>query len=213
MKKILIIMILCFLPSWAYSLTDRETFDLLSQRSKEIKKFPFHVYIAPDHTGFKGTALPISTYSFFESVYEVLRDTKQPGEIFATYHFWQGARWKCFLLRVPGLYAIDAIDLWVFDTEQNKWQKPLRIADWWGDAGYSVDVQAWIEDLNKDGWLDIVRRTLEADIDLENPKHAPSVKIKDTVFIWEKKHFEDATQEYLPRINLKKYKVNEEGKR
>jgi len=96
MKKIAAIIILCFLPFGAYALTDQEVLDLLSQSSKEIEKFPFHVYVAPGYGGFHGTALPISSYGFFEPFYEELK-YEQPDEIFSTYQFSQGHRWKCFL--------------------------------------------------------------------------------------------------------------------
>jgi hypothetical protein len=175
----------------------------------EIKEFPFHVYVMPDYAGFQGIPLPISSYAFFLSAYEVFRGDEQPGELFATFHFSQGARWKCFLLRVPGMYAIEAIDIWVFDTETSKWQKPMKIAESWGDAGYSIRIQAWIDDVNKDGHYDIVVRTLETDIDLEDPKTPTTSKRNDAIFIWDKDHFKDVSREYLPKIKLKKYQFKE----
>jgi len=78
---------------------------------------------------------------------------------------------------------------------------------------YSIDVQAWIGDLDGDGLHDLVIRTLEKDMDLESPNYATTVKRKDAVFIWEKDHFKDATRRCLPRITLKKYRFNEEGKK
>jgi len=198
----------CLLPSTGFPLTNREAYELLIERSIEIKEFPFHVYVMPDYAGFQGVPLPVSSYSFFAPSYEVLKDSNLPGEVFATYHFSQGTRWRCFLLRVPGMYAVEAIDIWIFDTSENKWQKPMKIAEWWGDAGYSIDVQAWIEDLNKDGWFDIVVRTLETDINWEDPQTPTptNIKKKDTIFIWNKNHFEDASREYLPKIKLDRYR-------
>jgi hypothetical protein len=130
------LIVLCLLPLSAYCLSDRGAFELLAQKSKRIEKFPFHVYVMPDYTDFEGVSLPVSSYGFFAATYEDLKNTRQPGEIFAIYQFSQGSRWRLFLLRVPGMYAINAIDLWAYDTQENKWQKPLRIAQSWGDAGY-----------------------------------------------------------------------------
>jgi len=111
------------------------------------------------------------------------------------------------------MYAIEAIDIWIFDTDKNTWAKPMKIAEWWGDAGYSIDIQAWIEDVNKDGWLDIVRRTLEENIDLEDPKLPTTTKIQNNVFVWDKDHFKDMSAQYSPKLKLKKYRFNKEGKK
>ncbi len=212
MKKIITIIFLFLFPLSAYSLSDREAFELLSQKSKEIKKFPFHVYIIYRYADFQGAPLPISSYGFFAPAYKDLMDTEQPDEIFATYQFSQGKRWRCFLLRVPGMYAVEAIDIWVFDTERSTWwQKPFRIAESWGDAGYSIDVQSWIEHVNKDSWLDIIVRTLERDIDLEIPEAPETIKKKDAIFIWDKDHFRDASPEYLPKMKLDQYLFKEHG--
>ena len=212
MKRAITILFICLLPFSAYCLSDRDAFELLSQKTKEIKQFPFHVYIAHnyDYGGFKGVSLPVSVYDFFQPYYAELR-FKQPNEIFATYQFPQGARWKCFLLRHPNVYASNGISIWVFDREWNCWQEPIKIAEWWGDAGYSIDVQAWIEDLNKDGWFDIVVRTLETDINLEDPQTPTptTIKKKDTIFLWDKDHFIDASREYLPRMKLDQYRFKE----
>jgi hypothetical protein len=213
MKKIIAIIVLCFLPLSAYCLSDREAFELLSQKTEEIKQFPFHVYITPGYAGFQGVPLPVSLYGFFARSYEDLKDNKLSDEIFATFQFSQGTRWRCFLLRVPGMYAIEAIDIWIFNTEQNTWQTPMKIAEWWGDAGYSIDIQAWIEDVNRDGWFDIVRRTLEKNIDLEDPKFPATTKTQNNVFVWDKDHFKDVSSEYSPKLKLKKYRFNEEGKK
>jgi len=199
----------CLLTSTSFSLTDREAFELLIQRSVEIKKFPFHVYVMPDYVGFQGVPLPVSSYAFFASAYEVLRSAEQPGELFATFHFSQSTRWRCFLLRVPGMYDIEAIDIWVFDTETNKWQKPIKIAESWGDAGYSIRIQAWIDDVNKDGRYDIFVRTLETNIDLEDPKTPTTSKRNDAIFIWDKDRFKDGSREYLQKIRFKKYQFKE----
>ncbi len=206
-----VIVVFCVLPFSVYSFSGKEAFELLSRESKEISEFPFHVYSVREHTGFEGVRLPVSAYDFFASAYGDLKNAEMPGEVFAVHKFSQDSRWKCFLLRVPGMYASDAIDLWVFDTGRGTWQQPLRLADWWSDGGYEMNIQAWVEDLNKDGWLDIVRRSLETDMDLDDPKEGTIVKRKTDVFIWDKDRFRDATQEYLPGLSLKKYRFSKEG--
>ena len=40
----------------------------------------------------------------------------------------------------------------------------MKIAEAWGDAGDAIDVQGWIEDINKDGRFDVVRRTMKIDM-------------------------------------------------
>jgi hypothetical protein len=210
MKRVITILFICLLPFSAYCLSNRDAYELLSLKSKEIKQFPFHVYIAYDYGEFKGVSLPISMYDFFQPYYEEL-SFKQTDEIFATYQFPQGTRWECFLLRHPNVYASNGISIWVFDREQNYWQEPIKIAEWWGDAGYSIDVQAWVEDLNRDGWFDIVIRTLEKDINLEDPETTTreTIKKKDSIFVWDKDHFKDESREYLPKMKLDQYRFKE----
>ena len=207
----LLILTSCLVGSPGWCVSDVEIFELLSGKSKEVTGFPFHVFVAPDHAGFEGTALPVSSYGFFQPFYGEL-EYAQPDEIFATYQFPQGRRWKCFLLRVPSKYESDAIDLWIFDRKRGTWQKPIRMAERWGDAGYSKDTQAWIEDLSRDGRPDIIVRTVEKDVDLENPKASAVIKTKNTVFIWEKGRFIEKTRKYWPRIDLSKYTLNEKAR-
>jgi hypothetical protein len=215
MKKLIALIILILIPVSGYCLTDKEVFDLLKEKSKQVGTFLVHVYttpdfskVPPDRGPFSGTALPITSYGFFASAYPELRESDQPDEILATYEFSQGSRWRCFLLRAPGVYAVDAVDLWVFDTVTNKWQKPLRVADSWGDAGEEFDIQSWIGDINNDGKRDIVRRTLRTYQDPADP--ASKVKIverKTSAFIWDKDHFRDDSRRYLPKLDLKRYRL------
>lgn len=87
---------------------------------------------------------------------------------------------------------------------------PIKIAEEWGDEGYTINVQAWIEDINKDGRLDIVIRSLEKDMDLTDPQNPTTIKEKNTVLIWAEDHFKDATGEFLPKLNLNEYQFKEE---
>ena len=214
------IMICLLLPCAGYGLSDREAFELLMNTSIQAKP-PIHVYVAPDYNkdnrpdygAVQGTSLPVSSYQFFGTAYEELKTFDQPGEIYAVSHFSLGSRWLCFLLRVPGMYAPEAIDIWVFDTEKNKWLKPLRIAEWWGDAGYEIDTQAWIRDVNKDGLYDIVRRTIETDTDLEDPKSPQTKKRHDDVLLWDKGRWRKASPESLTKIGGSKYKFYDRYKK
>ena len=209
-----VILISFLFPVTVNALTDLEIYKLLAEKSEEIKAFPFHVYIPitkdhpPQYGIFQGKELPISTYSFFAQIsYYNLKDSQEPGELFATYKFSQGNHWKSFLLRVPGMYGAAQIDLWVFDTKNEKWLKPHQLAEFWGDAGYSIDVQTWIDDLNKDGVLALVSRTLETDVNLDDPNNPEEIKRTEHVYIWEKDRFKDETKKYLPKLDLEKYKL------
>lgn len=208
----LLILAVCLFSSPGWCVNDVEIFELLSRNSKEVARFPFHVFVAPDHSSFEGTALPVTSYSFFQPFYREL-EYGSPNEVFSTYQFSQGRRWKCFLLRAPNKYESNAIDLWVFDRKHGTWQKPIRLAEWWGDAGHSTDTQTWIEDLNRDNRPDIIVRTVEKDIDLENQNSSAAVSKKDSIFIWENGQFREKTRKYRPRIDLSKYVFNEQGKK
>jgi hypothetical protein len=207
-----IVISICLLPSTGFCFSDREVFDLLSQKSKAINHFPFHVFIADKDTTFEGVALPVSAYDFFQPVYDELQ-FKQPDEIFATYQFSQGNRWQWFLLRVPNMYTSNGIDIWTFDREQNVWQKPMKIAESWGDGEDTIDVHAWIEDLDHDGDLDIVERRRESFPGPEGDVNEWIIKMKLRIFLWEKDHFEDVTRNAFDKLHLtfdiEKYHVKE----
>jgi hypothetical protein len=194
-------------PCAGLCLSDREVFVLLSKQSKEIKAFPFHVYITPlDYGNFEGTALPLSSYDFFQPVYGVLQ-YKQPGEVLATYQFSLGTGWKCFLLRVPNMYSTDAIDLWLYDKTRGRWQKPIRIADSWGDAGEEFEIQSWIGDINNDDRPDVLRRTLRTYRDPADPDAKVRIlERKNVVFVWEKGHFKNDSRRYLPKIDMRRHR-------
>lgn len=215
MRILLAFIIICLFPLPGYCLTDQEVFDLLMKLSKEAKP-PIHVYVAPDGLDYgavQGVALPVASYSFFSKTYDVLKTSHQPDEIYVISRFSQGARWKCFLLRVPGMYSPDAVDIWTFDTKENAWQKPLRIADWWGDAGYETNTQSWIEDLNKDGFFDIIRKTIETCTDLEEPGSPQKKERHDDVFLWDKERWKNVSSEYLPKIGINKYRLYDRYKK
>jgi len=205
-KQILTAMVVSLLLSGC--LPDQGAFNLLSQKSKEITQYPFHVYLVYNDNAFQGEPLPIWSYEIFKPFYNEMND-KQPEEIFATYQFAQVERWQCFLLRHPNVYDINGISIWIYGKERRNWQMPIKIAEEWGDEGYTINVQAWIEDINKDGRLDIVIRSLEKDMDLDDPQNHTTIKEKDTVLIWAEDHFKDASGEYLPKVNLNEYQFKE----
>jgi hypothetical protein len=207
-----VIFLISLLPVTGHALSDREVYDLLSNQSEEIKKFPFNVYISrsedhPNYGVFEGRELPVPSYAFFARIpHYNLKDRKEAGEIYATFKFSQSDQWKCFLLRVPGMYAIEQIDLWVFDTKNNMWLEPLMIAESWGDAGEAIDVQGWIVGLSKDGQFHVVRRKMEIDLHIyDRTPHATRKITKSEVFIWDKDHFKDASKEYSNKLDFKKY--------
>ncbi len=105
------------------------------------------------------------------------------------------------------MYFVAQIDLWVFDTKKEKWLKPLPLAEYWGDAGYEIDAQTWIEDLNKSGFLDLVTRIEEKETNLDDPNYPEEMKRTEHIYIWEKDRFKEETEKYIPKLDLKKYEL------
>jgi hypothetical protein len=205
-------MIILLFPLQGFCMSDQEAFNLLMQNSTNVK-MPIHVYVAPmnenkewDYGPFQGIPLPFASYSYFKKYYGQLENAERPEELFATYQFSQGNRWHFFLLRVPGMYSIDQIDLWIYDKEKKQWLSPFKVAEEWGDAGEAIEVQGWITDINKDGSLNIVRRTLEIDTHLYDSKPRTTRKYKNEVFVWAEDHFKDVSKEYANKLKLNKYR-------
>lgn len=73
-----------------------------------------------------------------------------------------------FALRVPGMYDPDRIDLYVYDSSGRHLGEPLQVAEAWGDAGEVVWVRSWLVDVDRDGYLDVVRHSCTTVDDMES---------------------------------------------
>ena len=209
MGKIISIIFLCLLPLASYGISDSEAFRMLSQKSQQIKSFPFKV---DNSQTFQGLALPASSYKYFSTEYGWFKANSDPDQLFATYKFSKGKRWQFFLLRGPGQYLdINQIDLWIFDTNKNRWHKPLTVAESWGDAGYSVDVRSWIVLINKNNTFYIIRRTFWEDMGLQSQIPNTTNGIKDELFVWEKDQLRKKNTNFLSKEKIEAVTSNKKN--
>ncbi len=112
---------------------------------------------SPRSRALGGTLLPRDVRDYFREYYPVGYPVRDP-EIYAVRRYPVGPGFVGYLLRVPGMYSSSVIDLWVLDREHGRWLPPLELADDWGDAGEWFHSEAWLFDVDGDGYRDAVKR-------------------------------------------------------
>ncbi len=112
-----------------------------------------------DGDRYLGKPLDQAAHLYFRQYYPEIRYPKNPDfDVYATRRINVGPGLIGYLLRVPGMYNVSTIDLWVYDSQRSAWRPPVELADHWGDAGEVYEAQAWLVDLKGDGYRDVVKR-------------------------------------------------------
>jgi len=86
------------------------------------------------------------------------------------------------IVRSPSQYSETAVDLLIWDNQNKRIKRKESLADSFGDEGWYFVKDAWLKDLNKDKYVDIIIRKMEYDIDLDDTIKAPI--IKDSLFVY-----------------------------
>jgi len=142
----------------------------MTRQSRRVASDTLFVY-SPDLSHFSDyLGLPIDTtfYSLFQAFYPELGLERPELELWATDRLTIAPGRIGYLLRVPGMYDPTAIDLWVYDARRERFAAPIRMAEEWGDAGYSTELVGWLVDLNGDGHPDLVTRRYRSRADIQN---------------------------------------------
>lgn len=114
---------------------------------------PIHLYPIIDvgkinEYPYAGQLIDTSLYSIFESTSADMW-LESGGKAYAV-----GKIENFYLCRIPGRYASSDIALFVFRNE--KLQRAETIAWAWCDEGWCNQQDAWLQDLNRDGKVDII---------------------------------------------------------
>jgi hypothetical protein len=101
-----------------------------------------------------------AAHRYFAEYYVQARDARLDihAELFVRSRVLIGPGLVGYLLVVPGMYDPNVVDLWVFDVLHDRWLPPIELADAWGDAGEWHYMEAWLIDLDRDGYRDVVKR-------------------------------------------------------
>jgi len=115
---------------------------------------PLHLYpiIDVDNTDdypFSGQLIDTALYSVFESTSANVW-FESGGRVYAL-----GKYADFYLCRIPGRYVSSDIALYVFRNE--KLQRAETVAWAWCDEGWCNQQDAWLQDLNRDGKIDIIQ--------------------------------------------------------
>ena len=118
-----------------------------------------------------GIAIGENLEGFFEPFYPL----SQGADVFAVGWLSIGPGFDGFVLRVPSRYSSSALDMWTYDLKAKQWLRPWTIADAFGDAGWSFQMDAWLVDRDADGYRDVMQHRIDEDIDLEVESAASKV--------------------------------------
>jgi hypothetical protein len=165
----------------------------LTEKSPSLSGDTIYLYSEyPDRPwSFAGTALDTAFYGLFELFYTLLRGTRTGSAmLFAAGALALDSSHVAYLLRVPGMYSPMALDLWIYDAQDQRFSTPLRVADAWGDAGEWRDVWSWLVDLNNDGARDLITRRVQGAVDI-GVDSMPLLYRRDSLYIayWKRDGF------------------------
>jgi hypothetical protein len=130
-----------------------------------------------------GTPIDEYFYPLFLRFYMGV-DLQRGPQIFATYRIDLDARHTAYLLRVPGAYAPTAIDLWVYDSRDSSFARPINVADTFGDGGTVVVTVGWLVDFNGDAHRDLVPCRHYQTYDTSNDGRLLSERDELSVRLW-----------------------------
>jgi hypothetical protein len=149
---------------------------------RSMKHGPVHVYSpGMDLSGPMG-GKPILP-SFAKSMgLEVSVEPFESIEYFGVMKVQLGKDAFAYILREPGRYVPSVMGLYFYDNKTGVLKRQLELADEWGDAGYIYEKDSWLVDVDGDGYLDVVRKELQYDEDIED--HIKPTTIQKTVSIY-----------------------------
>jgi hypothetical protein len=125
---------------------------------------------------YPGKSLDTALYGAFAGQYPELKD-RRPDELSTLFQVALGHGRTGFVLRVPSQYSSTAADLWVYDRDRRAWERPVHLADAFGDGAWEFSEDGWIVDVDGDGYRDVVRRRRDAWVDegTDAPGHSDSL--------------------------------------
>lgn len=148
--------------------------DIFLKLFPELNINDFHIYTPPYDSvkrirKFDGKRIDRSFYEFL-----LFKNYENPLELDTFYHYYACYKFKLtgnktgLLIRRPSQYVESAIDLYTWDNSAKKVTDIINLTDAFGDEGWHFVQDAWIEDLNKDKFYDIVIRRKDFDRNLED---------------------------------------------
>lgn len=169
---------------------------------KEIQGKGLHVYSSLNEKGFKykGDSIPNEFYLYFKSDEFVMsRISRRDGikeAIYACYQFPISNSITGLIVRTPSQYDESAVELYIWDKNKRQIIAQENLADGFGDEGWYFSQDAWVEEINGDNQLDIVKRRKDYNGDLDDStKTTITDSLKVFLFNGEKYSLSSAKQD------------------
>ena len=147
----------------------------------EIAVDTFHVYSEPDFyedPKFRGRQIGQEFNHFFtfdtNLTYSLTDERGGKDSFYACYKFKLAADKTGLLIRIPSLYGITAVNLFIWDNKKNHLATRENLSDGYGDEGWYFVQDAWISDFKKDGLVDFLRRRKDRDVNMDDTTQVSS---------------------------------------
>ena len=181
------------------SVKDRSSQELFNQ-FLDIPADTIHVFFdskdQPIKEPFTGRLMDTSFFKLLNGANLLRPFDPESDRLFSCFRFAMGHDRTGFLVRVPSQYEESAVDLFVWNNVDNRFESRHELSDGFGDEGWHFNQESWILDLNHDGTLDIVTRKIEVDAEDSSAKGNRTNSRTDSLFLYladHNYHFKKAT--------------------
>lgn len=137
------------------------------------------------NTPFEGVVIDVNKYRFTNDskIFANIDACKEgSSNIYAIGRFDIDAKYIGLIIRQYSQYDESAIQLVLWDKEQNKITKGIDLADSFGDEGWYFDKESWIIEYKANSKLEIVTRRLDSEYDEELKNKTFKDSLKTSVF-------------------------------
>jgi hypothetical protein len=135
---------------------------------------------------FEGQLIDSTFHKFFMFDKWLKTTFDYQNNIFSCFKFKLSDTETGLIIRRLSQYSESAIDMCIWDKQTESIIKRIELADTFGDGTWYFVKDAWITDINEDGYLDIVTRKMEwweddVESTTENPQGVGEIHTSDTL--------------------------------
>jgi hypothetical protein len=129
----------------------------------ELKTSDIHVYTPFKGVSgnlFEGREIDTIYYKYF-SFEEYYIPQDKDSKLYSCYKLKLNDNKTGLIVRSPSQYSETAVNLLIWDNQSKSILYKQQLADSFGDEGWFFVQDAWLTDLNKDNYIDIVTRNMD----------------------------------------------------
>ncbi len=142
----------------------------LERQGELLTSDTIHFYSAEGLAGwaYEGSPLDTTFWKLYEFAYPELHiASKTFPELSVAGRVALAPSIMGYVLRVPGMYSTSELDLWLYDTSEQRFRGLLRVAEHWGDEGYVFNEETWLVRSSSSAPYRLFRRRWHTNADLD----------------------------------------------